>query len=1828
MPFGDSITEGYVNEANTVEGGYRRKLYSLLTTAGYNVDFVGTLTDVNPTFPDGDHEGHGGFLIEEMLANAPSWLSEVQDPDVILLHVGTTNFWVGETLLQTQNHLRDLIAEFSTRRPFAKIVVASLIPRTDSFKNIQVSYNSSLPGIVAEQVALGRQVYFLDMYSALGSGDLADGVHPTLGGYDKMGDRWITGVTNVITPYGTVDPPAIAGVDAQTDLEHVTVKFSKPIRDEDAVTGNFSLSGGLSVVGVSLDAATKRMITLQTSTQSSDTVYTLTVNGVHDRTPAMHQIAPGSTQTFISIGPLANGGFELGDPADFGPLDRWTVTGNPMPVGFTSSVPGFVPVFSPSEGNRMAVFSNGSNQFNGSISQKFATIPGQAYVLSLDLGIVTNAGGRKQRLQIAVSGGTTLLSQQMEITSPGAFSYWVPNSYLFIADGTTTTLTLSDASASLPTAQTLNTDMLLDNVRVNEADALTVNSNLPSGVNVAVSPPDAGGNSNGVTGFTRHYSHGATVTLATPASSGAYLFVEWQEHGVTYAITSTITLTMDTGRSLTAVYTISTTPVALANAYATDENTVLVVPPPGVLANDSDPTPLPLTAVLDAAPVHGTLAMNSVGSFTYTPTAGFSGMDSFAYHATNGTSSSGIVTVSITVNPVGSFVNGGFELGDPVDFGTLDGWTVTGNPDNYPLGFTHTDPGFLPVFTPNEGDRMAVFSSGSNDFSGSISQKFATNPGQAYIIKLDMGVVAGTSGRKQRLWVGVEGGTILLSKQEEITSPGQFSFWDPKIYTFVADQAATTLILSDASSSLPSAQAKDTDLLLDNVRVEPAATLTVDSSLTSGVNVTVNPPDAGGNGNGVTGFSRYYNPGATVTLTTPATSGAFVFIEWQENGVTYATSLTTAVTMAANRTLTAIYALSAIPVALSDSYTIFKNTVLLVQEPGVLANDNDPNSLPLAAMLDNGPAHGSIALNANGGFTYTPGTDFSGMDSFTYHATNGTQSSGVVTVSIDINPVGPLVNGGFELGTPADFGTLDGWTVTGNPIPIGFTSTDPGFVPVFAPSEGNRMAVFNNGSNYFDGSISQTFSTIPGKEYVLALDLGIVAGTTGRKQRLDVAIDGQAPILWQREEITSPGTYSSWVPKSYTFIADSNTTTLTLSDASSSLPSAQAKDTDLLLDNVRVTEFIVPNTPPVAVNDGSSVAPFLTVAEDSGPSAPIAVLTNDSDIDFNPLTVTLANSQNGTVTITVDGSHLVFTPATNFNGAMTISYTISDGHGGTASATVFVTVTPVNDAPVATAQTAEVLEDGTLAITLAGSDLDGDALTYAVTTPPMHGVLAGTAPNLTYTPEANYHGSDGFAFTAHDSALASAPALVSITVTPVNDAPVAAAQTVEVIEDGTLAITLAGSDIDGDALSYTVTTPSMHGALAGTAPNLTYTPAADYHGSDGFAFTAHDSALASAPALVSITVTPVNDAPVATAQTAEVLEDGTLAITLAGSDIDGDALSYTVTTPPMHGALAGTAPNLTYTPEANYHGSDGFAFTAHDSALASASALVSITVTPVNDAPVATAQAVGVIEDGTLAITLAGSDIDGDALSYTVTTPPAHGALAGTAPNLTYTPAADYHGSDGFAFTAHDSALASAPALVSITVTPVNDAPVATAQAVGVIEDGTLAITLAGSDIDGDTLTYTVTTPPAHGALAGTAPNLTYTPAADYHGSDGFAFTAHDSALASAPALVSITVTPVNDAPVATAQAVEVLEDGTLAITLAGSDIDGDALSYTVTTPPMHGALAGTAPNLTYTPRGQLPRKRRFRLHGARQRAGLRAGPGFHHGHPGQRRAGGHRPGG
>ena len=517
--------------------------------------------------------------------------------------------------------------------------------------------------------------------------------------------------------------------------------------------------------------------------------------------------------------------------------------------------------------------------------------------------------------------------------------------------------------------------------------------------------------------------------------------------------------------------------------------------------------------------------------------------------------------------------------------------------------------------------------------------------------------------------------------------------------------------------------------------------------------------------------------------------------------------------------------------------------------------------------------------------------------------------------------------------------------------------------------------------------------------------------------------------------------------------------------------------------------------------------------------------------------------------------------------------------GTSPPATVSITINSINDAPVANAKSVSVNEDSSIAITLTGTDVDGSSLTFSKVNP-SHGTLTGTAPNLTYTPAANYFGQDSFNFTVSDEALSSASETVSITVNPVNDAPVATAQSVSVNEDDSVAITLTGTDVEGANLTFTKVNPS-HGTLAGTAPNLTYTPAANYSGPDSFTFTVNDGVLTSAPATVSITVNPVNDTPVAIAQSVSVNEDDSVAITLTGTDVEGANLTFTKVNP-SHGTLAGTAPNLTYTPAANYNGPDSFTFTVNDGVLTSAPATVSITVAPVNDAPVANPQDVTTDEDTAVPVILTGNDVDGQSLTFTVGFP-GHGALSGTAPNLTYTPAANYNGQDSFTFTVTDGVLTSEPTTVSITVAPVNDEPVATAQDVTTDEDTAVPVILTGNDVDGQSLTFTVGSP-GHGALSGTAPDLIYTPAPNYNGLDSFTFTVTDGVLSSEPTNVSITVNPVNDAPVATPKHLSVDEDHVLATTLAGGDIESDTLTFEVTGLPAHGTVILTGALAIYTP--------------------------------------------
>jgi RHS repeat-associated protein len=362
-----------------------------------------------------------------------------------------------------------------------------------------------------------------------------------------------------------------------------------------------------------------------------------------------------------------------------------------------------------------------------------------------------------------------------------------------------------------------------------------------------------------------------------------------------------------------------------------------------------------------------------------------------------------------------------------------------------------------------------------------------------------------------------------------------------------------------------------------------------------------------------------------------------------------------------------------------------------------------------------------------------------------------------------------------------------------------------------------------------------------------------------------------------------------------------------------------------------------------------------------------------------------------------------------------------------------------------------------------------------------------------------------------------------------NDAPIARDVEVTTPEDTAVAVTLDATDPENDALTYTIVGQPAHGTLSGEGATLTYTPAADYFGTDSFTYRARDAEFDSNLATVTIHVTPVNDPPVALDRTATTAEDTPVAVTLQGTDPENDALTYVVIDAPANGTLEGEGAALTYTPNENWSGEDVFTYRVNDGALDSNVATVRITVTPVNDAPLAHGQAVATDEDTPLAIMLSGSDPEGDALTFTLRQRTAHGELVGDGANWEYRPARDFFGTDQFTFIVNDGELDSEEATVFITVREKNAPPVATDLYFETLAGEPVTIVLTGSDPDGDTLGFRPINTPAHGVLSGIQPNLLFEPDAGFIGTVAFQYVAIDGRLESSPATVTIVVSASDD---------------------------------------------------------------------------------------------------
>ncbi|WP_131588685.1 cadherin-like domain-containing protein [Mycolicibacterium phlei] len=1338
---------------------------------------------------------------------------------------------------------------------------------------------------------------------------------------------------------------------------------------------------------------------------------------------------------------------------------------------------------------------------------------------------------------LTVTPGAGTANGQLQWHSNGSFTY-TPNANFHGTDSFTYTVTDSHGATSGPATVTITVNPVNDApVAVNDSFTVTEDGTLTN--NVLTNDSDVDGDSL-TASVVSNPAHG-TLTLE---SDGSFTYKPNENYYGTDSFSYTVS--DGTATSAPAVVTITVTPV---NDAPVAQDDVYVVAEDGTLSgnlltNDSDVDGNPLSVSTVTQPGHGTVAFNPDGSFTYTPAADFNGTDTFTYTVIDGKGGSDTGLVTVTVTPVNDA---------PV---SQDDFYST--PEDSPL-------------TGNVLDN-------DHDIDGDALTAVLVMPPSHGDVTLN------------------EDGTFTYTPAPDFNGVDYFYY---SVSDGVVDSDASIVIISVTPVNDPP------------VAQDDSYTINEDSVLTG--NVLSNDTDKDNNPLTATLVS----PAANGTVTLNA-DGTFTYIPNSgfhgEDSFTYIASDHAADSEVATVRIT-VRDINHAPVAANDTFTTNEDTP---KTGSVLDNDTDSDGDPLTAQLVSGPSNGTLTLNPDGTFSYTPNANFHGVDSFTYKASDGLLTSNTATVTITVASVNDLPVAGPDSYTINEDSTLTGNVLGNDTDPDGdglsvILATEPKNGTVTLDGDGTFTYTpapnFNGGDTFTylvsDGQGGTAIGTVTitvtaVDDPVQAVEITADAVEDGATATGNILTANNAANVDDEVLTVTPGSGVTANGGTWTIDADGEFTytpaenfngtdsfTYTISDGATSSTGV-----------VTITVTAV-NDPVVAVDDTN------TVDEDGGPITG-NVLTNDNAANVDAgevLTVTpvsnLTTANGGTYSIAADGTY-TYTPAENFNGTDNFTYTVSDGTYSDTG-TITITIAAVNDAPVAGDDTVTTEEDTPYTGTLPISDADGDPLTIVVGTEPEYGALTihedGT---FTYTPTTNFNGDDSFTYTVTDPDGETATGTITITVTAVDDPVSAVEVTADAVEDGGTVsgnVLTANNAANVDDEILTVTPDSGVTANGGTWTidadgEFTYTPAENFNGTDNFTYTVSDGTY-SDTGTITITVTPVNDAPVAGDDTVTTEEDTPYTGTLPISDADGDPLTIEVGTEPEYGALTihedGT---FTYTPTANYNGDDSFTYTVTDGKGGTATGTITITVTPVNDDPTAEDDTFTFDEDHQIESSVTVHDVDGDSLTVTLDDPPSNGTLDLNADGtFTYTPNANYHGTDSFTYTVSDGKGGIATGTVTFNIQPVNDAPVAYNDNFTVPEEGTLQDSVIGNDIDvdGDSITVSLVDGPKNGTLTlNPDGSFTYVPNVDFYGTDTFTYEASDGELTSNTALVTIVVTNVNDAPVANDDSFTVDEDTELTMDVLANDVDADKDALTVVgvvSGPSSGTLTlnedGT---FTYTP--------------------------------------------
>ncbi|MEH6644898.1 Ig-like domain-containing protein [Sulfitobacter sp.] len=662
----------------------------------------------------------------------------------------------------------------------------------------------------------------------------------------------------------------------------------------------------------------------------------------------------------------------------------------------------------------------------------------------------------------------------------------------------------------------------------------------------------------------------------------------------------------------------------------------------------------------------------------------------------------------------------------------------------------------------------------------------------------------------------------------------------------------------------------------------------------------------------------------------------------------------------------------------------------------------------------------------------------------------------------------------------------------------------------------------------------------------------VVDGGTGGDDRDTLDLTGSGPLRVVDETVDADGDSTSGTVE---FLNDGGT-------VSGSMTFAE------------IETLIVDPIAPVAVDD------VATTEEDT--AVIVDLRGNDTDPDNTLDELTLSDiavpAEQGSVVDNGDGT-VTFTPAPDFNGDATITYTITDPDGQSDEGQVVVTVTPFNDAPVASDDYDTNKEETPVTISILDNDTDpeDDPLTITEALSDDGTVVIDDDGTITFTPNEDFFGEAVIDYTITDGNGGFDDSRVFVTVNNINDDPVAVDDCVATPVDTPVTIPVLenDSDPDGDTLNVTAATSPDGDVAINDDGTITFTPNAGFTGDAEIAYTIEDGMGGTDDAVAKVSVGEDSGAPVAMDDAAETDEDTSVTIPVLANDTDpdGDTLEVVEATSPDGTVTINDDGTLEFTPNPDFNGEATITYTITDGNGGDDTAEVVVTVNPVNDGPLAeddTAET-DIGTPVTVPVLDNDSDIEGDPLTVISASSPDGSVVINDDGTLTFTPNEGFTGEAAVKYTISDGELTD-PAVLFVTVTDPAENPVAVDDVAETPEDTAVTIPVLANDTDPnlDPLTVTEATSPDGEVVINDDGTITFTPDDNFNGPTTITYTVTDPDGNTDTATVDVTVTPVNDAPVAVDDTAGTNQDTPLIIDVLAndSDPDGDPLEVIAATSP------------------------------------------------------------